>query len=107
MKSINNSPSLNQSPDSIVVKVCNISEEVKLEAARREVKVLRQLNCDYINKFVDFYEDPTVNKAYLVLEYAGVQSLGQYIEEKKLQTQLDEEHEGPIFSEDFIHSIMR
>ena len=76
IKSINNTPSMNQSPDNIVVKVCNISEEVKLEAARKEAKVLRQLNCDHINKFVDFYEDPIVNKAYLVLEYAGVMSIG-------------------------------
>ena len=69
--------------------------------------MLKLLSCEYINKLVDFYEDPEVNKAYMVLEYAGNKSLSQFIEEKKLQVMVDEEHEGPLFSEDFIQSIMK
>lgn len=32
-----------------------------------------------------YYDDPQVNKSYLVLEFAGYQSLTQFITEKKTE----------------------
>ena len=89
---VSSSGSLNDSGNLIVVKVCNTSEEIKKEAADREARILKNLNCQYVNKYVDYYDDPEVNKAYLVLEYAGSKSLCQFVEESKLNVLLDEDH---------------
>ena len=55
----------------LVVKVCDTSDVNRDQAARNEVDILRKIECDLINQLVAFYEDPQVNKSYLVLEFAG------------------------------------
>lgn len=55
----------------LVVKVCDTSDENKAQAARNEAKILKKINCHLINQLHAFYEDPGVNRSYLVLECAG------------------------------------
>lgn len=55
----------------LVVKVCDTSDVNKAQAARNEANILKKINCELINTLVAFYEDPEVNKSYLVLECAG------------------------------------
>lgn len=64
------------------MKVCNTKgEEALLQVSRNEAALLQKLNYDLINKFVAFYEDPLVNKTYLVLEYVGNKSLTEFVED--------------------------
>ena len=67
----------------LVVKVYDTSDVNKSAAAKNEVNILKKMECDLINQFVAYYDDPAVNKSYLVLEFAGYQSLTQFITEKK------------------------
>lgn len=67
----------------LVVKVCDTSDVNKAQAALNESNILKKIECDLINQLVAFYEDPQVNKSYLVLEFAGYNSLTQYISDKK------------------------
>lgn len=55
----------------LVVKVCDTSDINRDQAAKTEAKILQKLQCELINQFVAFYEDPEVNKSYLVLEFSG------------------------------------
>ena len=71
----------------LVVKVCDTSDINKDQAAKNEAKILQKLQCELINQFVAFYEDPEVNKSYLVLDFAGYQSLTQFISEKNKEMQ--------------------
>ena len=73
-----------------------------------ETTILKKLDdCNIINRFVDFYEDPEINRSYLVLEYAGSMNLGELIEKRKKEIEGMESYDGPIFPEDIVHSIMR
>ena len=65
-----------------------------------------------------FYEDPDVNKSYLVLEFAGYNSLTQFISDKKQEMELQNaeiNHIGAaastapqqLLSEDLVRSIMK
>lgn len=63
--------------------MCDTSEVTKREAALNESNILKIINCDLINQLVAFYEDPDVNKSYLVLEFAGQDSLTKFMEDKK------------------------
>ena len=104
----------------LVVKVCDTSDVNKSAAAKNEVSILQKMECDLINQFVAYYDDPQVNKSYLVLEFAGYQSLTQFITEKK--TEADQENpavyenaathatgeaQTQLLSEDVIRCIMR
>ena len=55
----------------LVVKVCDTSDVNKAAAAINEVNILKKCECDLINQFVAYYDDPTMSKSYLVLEFAG------------------------------------
>jgi len=72
-----------------VVKVCHIEDEMKRVACMNEVKILKMLDCSLINELIGFYEDPDIKKAYLVLEYAGNQSLAEFIEHQKHAAQIN------------------
>lgn len=90
-----------------VVKVCTIEDEMKKTACLNEAKILKKLDCELINKLHDYYEDPDpINKAYLVLEYAGNQSLVEWIEEQKLAAQINQDESGPAISADLVKEIM-
>lgn len=98
----------------MVVKVCDTSDELKLEAAKREWAILRKLECNLINQAIGFYEDPQISKAYLVLEWAGDRSLTTFVEDlKRSRGQLaelsddDEDEEQPLLSEFLVKSIMK
>lgn len=79
LKSAQCSSSSSQMPRKLVVKVCDTSDVNKAQAAKNEAEILMKINCSLINQLVAFYEDPEVNKSYLVLEFAGEQSLTQFI----------------------------
>ena len=55
----------------LCVKVCEVKDENKAKAVLNEVRILKKIECDLINQLVAFYEDPTMNHSYLVLEFAG------------------------------------
>mmetsp|Transcript_16621 Transcript_16621/g.22458 ORF Transcript_16621/g.22458 Transcript_16621/m.22458 type:complete len:112 (+) Transcript_16621:1307-1642(+) len=75
----------------LVVKVCDTSDdENKTKAAVNEANILKKINCDLINQFVAFYEDPEVAKSYIVLEYAGEQSLKEFMAERKEESDLND-----------------
>ena len=59
----------------LVVKVCDTSDIGMYNSALNESQILKKLDCDYINQFVAFFEDPLVNRTYLVLKYAGEKNL--------------------------------
>lgn len=99
-RALSNNGSNNDPYNQMVVKVCDISDENKKVAAEREAKILQKLNCEYINRFIDFYQDPLIDKAYLVLEYAGNKSLLEFVEERKIAAQVNDDHQGPIFKEE-------
>jgi serine/threonine protein kinase len=54
-----------------VVKVFDISDPELEKSALHEVAVLKKLSHPLIVKFIDFYIDRQLKKAYLVLENAG------------------------------------
>ena len=60
--------------------------------------LLKKLDCEYINKFVAFYEDPVINKTYLVLEHAGSKSLADFVSEHVV--------EDKKLSEETVRSVM-
>ena len=98
----------------LVVKVCDTSDVNKAAAAQNEANILEKLKCDLINNLVRFYEDPQVEKSYLVLEFAGENSLTEYISNcKKERLAQIKEHEaegdgkGRLLSEDTVRCIMR
>jgi len=67
----------------IVVKVHECSDSPKLEAARSEQSKLDKLkDCALINKKIAYFEDLSIGKAYLVLEYAGEKNLSTFVEER-------------------------
>ena len=73
-----NSLAINE--ESLVVKVCYTKDEPSiLQAAQNEAQILQCIDNPHINKFVAFYEDPMVNKTYLVLERAGDKSIMDYV----------------------------
>ena len=72
----------------LVVKVCDTSDFNKAQAAVNEANILKKINCDLINQFVAFYEDPEVNQSYIVLELAGEQSLKEFMVEKKQEAEI-------------------
>ena len=89
-----------QDPESLVVKICDTNgEEHQLEVARREAALLKKLDHEAINKFVDFYEDPIVNKTYLVLEHAGNKSLEDFVQEHVVDR-------GKKLSEETVRDLM-
>ena len=53
-----------------------------MKAARHEAMLLKKIDCKYINRYVDFYEDPLINKTYLVLENAGEKSIKDLVEDR-------------------------
>jgi hypothetical protein len=56
----------------LIVKVCDVSEPTKLEAARNERQVLHQLpTSDFCNRFLAYHEDLAHDQAFMVLEEAG------------------------------------
>ena len=58
-----------QESEQLVVKVCETrGEESILHAARHEAKLLKKIDSLHINRYIDFFEDPLINKTYLVLE---------------------------------------
>jgi serine/threonine protein kinase len=63
----------------LVVKVFSTGDETVLESARNEAAILKKLNHPLIVKFRDYFEDPTNNKAYIVMEEAGSQSLYDFV----------------------------
>lgn len=105
----------------LVVKVCDTSDYNKAQAAINEAKILKNIDCDLINQFVAFYEDPEVNKSYLVLEFAGESSLTEFMHEKKQEAEVAEAaananqaassyqnlQSPPVLSEEIIRCIMR
>ena len=105
----------------LVVKVCDTSDINKEQAAKNEATILQKIECELINQFVAFYEDPEVNKSYLVLEFSGYQSLTQFISEKTkevqskaLQTEENaaaatsmQPEQQQLLSEEFVRAIMR
>jgi serine/threonine protein kinase len=67
----------------LVVKVCNVTEEVHEEAVENERRILRKLPASpHIVALLDDYNDPLANKAYLVLERAGDTSLESFIKKR-------------------------
>ena len=77
-----NSLAINE--ESLVVKVCYTKDEPSiLQAAQNEAQILQCIDNPHINKFVAFYEDPMVNKTYLVLERAGDKSIMDFVNERK------------------------
>lgn len=86
----------------LVVKVCGDTKKDvnKAKAAINEAKILKKIECDLINQLVAFYEDPGVNKSYLVLEFAGYNCLTQFISDKKQEMELANlrNHEGAAAS---------
>lgn len=66
----------------MVVKVCSICDDVRLEAVQNEIKILKKLEKSvHVANLVEEFIDNDNNKAYLVLERAGDLSLEQLVEE--------------------------
>jgi serine/threonine protein kinase len=75
----------------LVVKVCNVTEEVHEAAVENERRILRKLPASpHIVALLDDYNDPLTNKAYLVLERAGDTSLESFIKKRGQNLALDE-----------------
>ena len=75
-----------QESEQLVVKVCETrGEESILHAARHEAKLLKKIDSLHINRYIDFFEDPLINKTYLVLENAGDKSIKDLVEERTAQ----------------------
>jgi len=91
----------------LVVKVCDTSDVNKAQAARNEAIILKKIECDLINQLVAFYEDPQVNKSYLVLEFAGYFSLTQFISDRKKELYAKDGGRSQLLSEDLVRTIMR
>ena len=68
----------------LVVKVCNTSDEGVHNAARNESEILQKLRNENIIEFVAFYEDPLVNRCYLVTKHAGHQNIEQFVMAKRV-----------------------
>ena len=89
--------------EKLVVKVCETKgEESILQAARNEAMLLKKIDSKHVNRYVDFYEDPLINKTYLVLENAGEKSIKDLVEEK---TNADGTYENPDVN--MVRTIMR
>ena len=71
------------------------------KSAHNEKKILQNLDCSYINKFIGFYEDEVLNKTYLVLEHAGDKSLSEFVSETKATS-----NQLYTLDENLIRSIM-
>jgi len=65
--------------ENLVVKVCDTTDAGIGISAQNEANLLRQINCSLVNKIIAFYEDPLINKAYLVLENAGEKTLSRLL----------------------------
>ena len=64
--------------------------------------LLKKIDSKYINRYVEFYEDPLINKTYLVLENAGEKSIKDLVEEK---ISADGSYENPDVN--MVRTIMR
>ena len=64
----------------LVVKVFNTSESSVEESAINEASILKSLKHQHIVRMVDFFLDQLYSKAYLVLEYAGSESLFKFVQ---------------------------
>jgi serine/threonine protein kinase len=56
-----------------------MQEELLRDSARNEAKILKDLNHPRVVKFHDYFEDPSLDQAFLVLEYACAMSLEDLI----------------------------
>jgi serine/threonine protein kinase len=75
----------------LIVKVCNVTEEVHEAAVENERRILRKLPpSPHIVALLDDYKDPVANKAYLVLERAGDTSLENFMKKRGQNLALDE-----------------
>ena len=45
---------------------------------------MKNLRRDSIAEYVDFYEDPLINKTYLVMKNAGGRSIDQFVREQRV-----------------------
>ena len=91
--------------EELVVKVCDTNDIGMYNSAFNEYQILKKLNCQYTSQFVAFYEDPLMNKTYLVMKNAGTNNLTQFINERRT----DKSRVGgqkPL-SEALIKSIMK
>ena len=68
-----------KTPQRLVVKVSHVSDIAQQAAAINEKSILQNLNNPYINQYVGFYEDPSLNTTYLVLEHSGDKNLAEFI----------------------------
>ena len=87
--------------EALVVKVCDVNDIVQQRSAVNEKNILEKLRCPYINKYIGFYEDPFLNKAYLVLESAGDRNLADFVKDQKAN-----KNSGPV-DELVVRSIMK
>jgi len=65
-----------------VVKVFDISDPSVEESALHEMRILKRLDHPQVVKMVDNLINSETQKAYLVLEYAGDESLETYVRRK-------------------------
>ena len=65
----------------LVVKVCDTSDACLERSAQNEAQILQEINSTLVNKIITFYEDPLVNRSYLVLENAGEKTLTQFMKD--------------------------
>ena len=86
-----------EKPDQLVVKVCETrGEESILQAARHEANLLKKIDSRHVNRYIDFFEDPLINKTYLVLENAGDKSIKDLVEERTSEDGSYTNPEGPL-----------
>ena len=87
------------------------SDVNRADAAIKEAKILKKIECDLINQLVAFYEDPQVNKSYLVLEFSGQSSLTKFMRERKQEQAQAQENNNktvaPLLSEELVRTVMR
>ena len=67
--------------EGLVVKVCDTSDVGVHQSAQNEAQILQKLSCNTIVEFVAFYEDPLINKSYLVTKHAGSRNIEQFVRE--------------------------
>ena len=90
--------------EKLIVKVCETHDVGVERSAQNECQILKKLHRDTIVEFVAFFEDPLINKTYLVLKYAGDRDLAQFVRDQRTDPTIPGVSK-PI-SEGVIKSIM-
>ena len=99
-----NDATISEAAERLVVKVCNTHDAGVHRSALNEHKILKDLDHQSVVQMLAFYEDPLVNRSYLVAKHAGNKNVEQFVKENRVEP--DQFFKEKPLSEAVIRSIM-